>query len=271
MTITDNSGRFKHGQLHCGMCRRCGLPFVAVGFGRVVCPACSKCKQCGGEIEGQKSQKIFCSRKCWHANLMALGGYKRVCITCRKEFRAPATTRLICPSCHLCQECNEPIHNQSQDRFCSPSCVGKWRSKHDARVLEALKKARTIAHGKEIRAKAGQSMRGKARPHTRGDKHPQWRGGVTPLRQIERYRTENAEWRRQVFERDDYACQKCGVRGGTLHAHHIKPWALYQELRYDVGNGQTLCVPCHRIETNIEQAAIRAEMKLRGIPTNQHG
>lgn len=54
-------------------------------------------------------------------------------------------------------------------------------------------------------------------------------------------------WRRAVFERDDYTCQHCGQRGnGTLEADHIKPWALFKELRYDVNNGRTLCKSCHR-------------------------
>ena len=29
-------------------------------------------------------------------------------------------------------------------------------------------------------------------------------------------------------------------------ADHVKPWALYPELRYDLDNGRTLCVPCHK-------------------------
>lgn len=52
-------------------------------------------------------------------------------------------------------------------------------------------------------------------------------------------------WRDAVFSRDDYTCQLCGQHGGYLEADHIKPWALYEELRYVVGNGRTLCRPCH--------------------------
>lgn len=53
-------------------------------------------------------------------------------------------------------------------------------------------------------------------------------------------------WRTLVFERDDYTCKDCGVRGGKLHADHIKPFAFYPELRFEVTNGRTLCIPCHQ-------------------------
>jgi len=62
-------------------------------------------------------------------------------------------------------------------------------------------------------------------------------------------RTEYKNWRKAVFERDNYACQHpgCDKRGGWMNADHIKPWAYYPELRYDVNNGRTLCVEHHRL------------------------
>lgn len=65
------------------------------------------------------------------------------------------------------------------------------------------------------------------------------------LDRIARYSPENKVWRESVFERDDFTCQECGVRGTYLEADHIKPWAYFPDLRFELSNGRTLCRPCH--------------------------
>jgi 5-methylcytosine-specific restriction endonuclease McrA len=80
----------------------------------------------------------------------------------------------------------------------------------------------------------------------KGEQHYKWKGG----RPWERFKhPEYLAWRNAVLERDGYVCQHCGrqckkyERG--LAAHHIRPYADYPDLRYEVSNGITLCRQCH--------------------------
>lgn len=79
-----------------------------------------------------------------------------------------------------------------------------------------------------------------------GEKNNQWRGGITPINKTIRHSIDYKLWREAVFKRDNYTCIWCGEVGGKLNADHIKPFALYPELRFAIDNGRTLCVPCHK-------------------------
>ena len=53
---------------------------------------------------------------------------------------------------------------------------------------------------------------------------------------------------RAVFERDNFTCQICGITKCYIHAHHIRPFKKYPELRTTISNGITLCPACHKAE-----------------------
>lgn len=79
-----------------------------------------------------------------------------------------------------------------------------------------------------------------------GKNHFNWKGGTSSKRSQGYRHKKVIRWRKAVFERDNYTCQKCGNHGGNLVAHHKKRWADYPKLRYVVSNGITLCKnPCH--------------------------
>jgi len=79
-----------------------------------------------------------------------------------------------------------------------------------------------------------------------GCNHHNWKGGLTKLSEKIRKSCKYQKWRTAVFIRDNHTCVLCFKRGGTLNADHIKRFCDYPELRLEVSNGRTLCVPCHK-------------------------
>lgn len=130
-------------------------------------------------------------------------------------------------------------------------------SKGRKHTLEANQKNRIAHLGKiawnkgkkfsiESRKKMSLAHKNKPLPWNRGNKSHFWKGGVTPQNMKIRMSLEYKLWRTAVFERDNYICIWCGQRGGKLNADHVKPFALYPELRFAIDNGRTLCVNCHK-------------------------
>jgi hypothetical protein len=109
-----------------------------------------------------------------------------------------------------------------------------WKCKH----LRSLKQRKNMS-----KARMGNhTSRNKGRRYY-GSENPCWRGGIS--REKRYLNPEYKEWQLMVFGRDNFTCQICKRRGGYLDAHHILPWAIYPEYRYDINNGMTLCKECH--------------------------
>jgi hypothetical protein len=79
-----------------------------------------------------------------------------------------------------------------------------------------------------------------------GSGHHNWNPDLSDEhREHDRNYPEYREWRKAVYERDDYICQCCGTFGQTLCAHHILSYTDFPDLRVAVTNGITLCETCH--------------------------
>lgn len=111
---------------------------------------------------------------------------------------------------------------------------------------EATKNKLKISRANQVMVPMSEESRRKMSEARKGDKWYTWKGGITPINRAIRNQVEYKLWREAVFKRDNFTCVFCKVRGNTLNADHIKPFAYYPELRFAIDNGRTLCVTCHK-------------------------
>lgn len=127
-----------------------------------------------------------------------------------------------------------------------PKWLGECRkcSKRGMQIAKFTKgKPKSEDHKKAI----SKALKGKPKLFNRGEGNVNWAGGVTSEYNKIRSSLEYKEWRRKIFERDNFTCKNCGDnKGGNLHAHHIKPFAFFPDERFSINNGQTLCETCHK-------------------------
>ena len=132
----------------------------------------------------------------------------------------------------ICKNCKHEFKGRKERTYCSRAC------KH---LCSEYRKSVSEGNvGKTLGRPLGYSIA--------GEKNPRWISDRSKLKTkrggVEKFLLD--AWRKQIYERDDYRCQKCGVRGGRLNADHIKPVLLFPELAITLENGRTLCTACHR-------------------------
>ncbi len=136
----------------------------------------------------------------------------------------------------------------------------------DDRIAQSAKKISESTRGKFVREKSHRWKGGKpdckdcgkklssykykycglcVRKHYSGEEGHNWRGGLTKIGTKLRMSTEYKLWRKCILEKDGHACIWCNSKK-ELHVDHIKPFALFPELRLAIDNGRVLCKPCHK-------------------------
>lgn len=205
------------------------------------------CKFCKKEINASEKSVKYCNTICYNRDTKAkpISGYK-ACLSCNKPFPFRISSKVR--------------GSRSRDygmigglctKYCSKKCSLLHRNKYfnPASTKEGREKISKAKLGKSTHNK------GKKIPKEKrvfGEKHWNWQGGITPENISRRNLVEYKEWRFAIFSRDNFTCQLCSARSGKgtgkveLQADHIKPWAKFPELRLELSNGRTLCVPCHR-------------------------
>lgn len=181
---------------------------------------------------------------------------------------------------HSCKQCHKLFTHRTGNTvkglntYCSRKCQGISRTENGiisgknngnwitgaerSKKCEACKKT---FHWKDIYAKNGQHIpitvfhkrkfcspdcRKTGKKYQRQSEHWNWRGGITGWRQSIMSSGKYRNWRKEVFQRDNYTCQGCGQRGGWLEADHILSASENREKIFDLDNGRTLCRPCHK-------------------------
>lgn len=198
-----------------------------------------KCKTCGKSFSVancRKEKAKYCSFECYWNN-----GRKKVkCLVCGTIFVS---------------------HKFSKKKLCSLNCrnrnlkenpywLGKNHKEETKKRLSNIHKGKRLSPRTEFKKGNVPYNNGEKRPEVAKENHWNWQGGITAKLKALRQTLEYKQWRKAIFERDNYTCVFCGKKSKKaqpvyLQADHIKPFALYPELRFDLDNGRTLCNECH--------------------------
>lgn len=211
-----------------------------------------KCLYCGGDIIRKKGQSIpaykkrkFCTSSCQH-KWNALNKSKDVkCDFCGKIIRKKKS--------HI------TLHN-----FCSLDCFRKWKHQQGSKEIKCNWCGKKF---KKVKSQIGkhnfcsQKCMGEWQAKfIVGENSYNWNNGISTINHRIRSLNKYTDWRKDVFRRDNYTCQKCGdSRGGNLEAHHKKRVTdiikdsnitnmadiLKNKELWDINNGITLCQKCH--------------------------
>lgn len=181
------------------------------------------CVQCGAVYQSYNKTRRYCSKACYRQSPAFADDRARIGNRApgpRFRLRQPPrqrqrglTRRRRGDSVWLriCKSCALPFKTTDRTKkTCSPACLTRDRADRQ-----------------------------------RGAQSHLWAGGKTAATAKVRNSAEYGTWRDLVFVRDDYTCHLCRCRGGSLTAHHIKPFSTHPDRALDVTNGVTLCWPCH--------------------------
>lgn len=220
------------------------------------------CQQCGKEFEAKRNYKKyqakFCSRKCfglWQSKNRIKdkaahwrgGKIKKNCLICNKEF--------------------EIIPAKKETKFCSYQCY--WQSlqgKKRKPLSEETKKKIGLANDRKIKVNCGycgkeikkhrylKSKRYFCSRKCQGQFYSEllpkeetsnWQGGINDKRDTERKTREIKKWKKGILRKQNWTCQKCNKRGGSLEVHHIENFSKNENKRALLENGIVFCKKCH--------------------------
>lgn len=191
------------------------------------------CETCGEEYHSYVKTRKYCSRKCYGNNETNLKKLKRMATLPRRKRKTQKKKQ------YQCVECGIEIGKGS--KYCrSCSTYGKRSVRH---CVVCDNEFYNVAFKKTCSELCRSKLRSLIQE---GEKSHRWQGGKTDKALIFRHSLDYSEWRRAVFNRDDYTCYLCFQKGKRLTAHHILLFSERPEFRLEMWNGITLCRKCHQ-------------------------
>lgn len=204
-----------------------------------------KCLACGNDFKTYQSQlKVgkgkFCSKKCSNSIPRVIWNKGK---TWSEDVRQRIRSKLKGRKLSLETRIKMSLSNRGKRPYVMTDEIRKKMSE--------VRRGRRLSD--EARIKLSKAMSGK--------KSHLWRGGRTSETNKLRHGVDYKIWIRNVFKRDNYTCQDCGVRGKYIEAHHIVPFSVLREEKkiisdvdlYDLDNGMTLCKECHKKTSSYKQ------------------
>lgn len=195
------------------------------------------CRVCGVIFSRRCTSRVFCSMACYN------------------KLRSKARRARVGRICEVCGAAFEVHRYRGTARFCSKACWAR-------RALMAVCDACGVTFARKGRSRF--CSRACASLKVRGSEHGMWRGGNPAQKARTSIARGLTAWSLAVRKRDDYTCVRCGS-SEHVHAHHVKPFADYPELRLDVSNGETLCEACHERQHGHPLRHLRLARERRGL------
>lgn len=222
------------------------------------------CKECSSKKAKIYYIKNIVEKQCLHCNSFFLGSFnKNYC----SDICSHSMLKKGIDGYKKCLYCNNlfPFRNSLKIR-------GQGKIRHKDSIFCSIKCSNTHRNKSEKMRQAGRNRS--------GEKCPAWRGGVSKINKVVRTMEESKQWRIKIFEKDNYTCQICHQRGNKLHADHIvslsemiysnnirtKSDAEKLKCLWDINNGRTLCVECHKKTDNYCGKGLKRTYNLLGKP-----
>ena len=213
------------------------------GGGLTITMAIKLCKNCEKNFKIKSLKRKYCSLFCYHDFIKNSDGIRKDVVSekviefyCQKKFSLRKCSEIF--NCdrdvikRILYKNKKIIRSQSEEKKLHP--INYWLGKNRLDIWN----------------------KGKKLPQFSKENNPNWKGGKLGDEK-DRKSVDMIKWRLFVYERDEFTCQECYIKGGKLEAHHIYPYKKYPSLRFKIENGITLCRGCHRKVRNKEHDYIQ--------------